>query len=104
MKFTVLEVYEQNGALIVEAETPYGIERMGLSKDSKYLDPETDQPRWHHEVAELLERKYGVIENRQKQVIEDAVVGTEVDTTAWIKPSKEGELQRIRPAKKGARE
>lgn len=55
MKIKILDVYEQNGTLNVKVETPYGIDKFGLSPHQKYLDPETDKPRWMSEVRKLLD-------------------------------------------------
>ena len=79
MEITILGVYEQKGQLRVEVETPYGKENIGLSLESKYLDPETDKPRWKKEVKELLEKKYGSLENRQKKQLSDAA--DDINTT-----------------------
>lgn len=70
MEITILEIYEQNNQLRVRVETPYGVDNLGLSLNKKYLDPETDQPKWKKEVRQLLESKYGTIENRKKKSLE----------------------------------
>lgn len=79
MEITILNVYEQNGQLRVEVETPYGKENIGLSLQSKYLDPETDKPKWKKEIRELLEKKYGSLENRQKKQLSEAT--SDINTT-----------------------
>jgi len=53
-------------------ETPYGVDNLGLGLDKKYLDPETDKPKWMGEVKSLIETKYGSLEQRQKKDLEEA--------------------------------
>jgi hypothetical protein len=60
MKIKILGIYEEKGNLRVEAETPYGIENIGLSLESKYLG-EDGQPKWKKQVEQLLKLKYGEV-------------------------------------------
>ena len=66
MDIKILKVYEQNNTLNVVVESPYGEDRFGLGLNKKYLDPETDQPKWLTEVKRLLEDKYGNVTKRKK--------------------------------------
>ena len=67
MEIKILEIYEQKNQLRIKVETPYGIDNLGLGLKAKYLDPETDEPKWKKEVCDLLNNKYGNLENRQKK-------------------------------------
>ena len=71
MDIKILNVYEQNNQLRVEVETPYGKENIGLNINKKYLDAETDEPKWKSAVKYLLEKKYGTLEERQKKSLSD---------------------------------
>ena len=71
MKIKILEVYEEKNSLRVKVETPYGVENFGLGIHNKYLDPDTEKPKWLKEVRKLLDLKYGKKELRQKvQLVE----------------------------------
>ena len=58
MEFKILRIYELNNLLRIETECAYGKDNLGLSLNSKYLDPVTDKPKYLKEVARLLENKY----------------------------------------------
>ena len=78
MKIKILKVYEQNNVLRVETECKYGRDNLGLGIDKKYLDPETDKPRYLEEVKTLLESKY-LKKLVKKKEVKDSFVGKEID-------------------------
>lgn len=53
-----LELKEVRNELCVIVETPYGVENIGMKLKKKYLDINTDKPKWMSETKELLEYKY----------------------------------------------
>jgi len=57
-EYTVFDVYETQGALVVEIEHEYGKQKIGLSANAKYLGTD-GQPRWKKEVAAKMQKKYG---------------------------------------------
>lgn len=75
MKIKILKIYEQNNILRVETECEYGKDNLGLSLDSKYKDPLTNQPKYLKEVKTLLENKY------QKQMVQKKTI----DKNLWNK-------------------
>ncbi len=58
MKIKILKVIEVNNLIRVYTECEYGKDNLGLSLDSKYLDPVTQKPRYLDEVKKLLTQKY----------------------------------------------
>ncbi len=78
MKIKIVRVYEKNDTLRVETECIYGKDNLGLSLDQKYLDPETDKPRYLKEVKDLLEKKYSKDLVKEKD-IKDKFIGKEID-------------------------
>lgn len=58
MKVKILDVYELNNTLVVEAESEYGKHKMGLGLHQKYLDPVTGKPRWYLEMIDKLKKRY----------------------------------------------
>ena len=83
MKIKILEVYEQNETLTIKVESEYGIDKFGLGLHQKYLDPETNKPKWQIEVRRLLEQKYGSLDNRSKKPLKEAksMLNKEIDLT-----------------------
>ena len=79
MKIKILKVYELNGNLRVETECKYGKDNLGLGLQQKYLDPQTDEPRYIAEVKKLLNAKYGKQESKQV-LIKDKFVGKEIES------------------------
>ena len=73
MEIKILKVYELNNILRVETECPYGKDNFGLSINTKYLDSETEIPKWKLEVKKLLEEKYGLSTKKKKDVFEKDV-------------------------------
>jgi len=57
-EYTVLNVYETQGSLVVEIEHEYGKQKIGLSLNAKYLGND-GQPKWKKEIAEKMQKKYG---------------------------------------------
>ena len=57
-EYTIIDVYETQGHLVVEIEHEYGKQKLGLSLSSKYLSND-GQPRWKKEVAEKMRKSYG---------------------------------------------
>ena len=68
MKIKIIKIYELNGILRIETECKYGKDNLGLSLDSKYLDPITEKPRYLKEVQTLLEKKYNPELAKEKPV------------------------------------
>jgi len=58
MEVKIIKTEELNGLFRVHTECPYGIDNIGLSTETKYLNPYTEEPRWKKEVKDLLEKKY----------------------------------------------
>jgi len=57
-EYTILDVYETQGALVVEVEHEYGKQKLGLSLGAKYIGND-GQPRWKKEVAEKMRKRFG---------------------------------------------
>ena len=57
-EYTVLDVYETQGSLVVEVEHEYGKQKIGLSPDAKYLGND-GQPKWKKEIEAKMQKKYG---------------------------------------------
>jgi hypothetical protein len=72
MDYTINEMYEQGNVLRIVVEHVYGVDNIGLSLDSKKLDPQTDRPRYFTEINNLLQKKYGDV-SRKKVPINDYV-------------------------------
>jgi len=78
MKIRIIKVYEKSGILRIETECQYGKDNLGLSLQSKYLDPVTEKPRYLQEVKSLLEKKYQKELATEKEVDKE-IWDTEVD-------------------------
>ena len=78
MKIKILKIYEVNGILRVETECKYGKDNLGLSLDSRYIEPVTQKPRYLSEIKSLLERKYNKELAKEKEV-EKAMWNKEID-------------------------
>ena len=57
-EYTVTDVYEFQGSLVVEVEHEYGKQKIGLSLDAKYLGND-GQPRWKKEINENMTKRFG---------------------------------------------
>ena len=79
MKVKILRIFELNGILRVHTECIYGKDNLGLSLDSKYLDPTTGKPRYLKEIKMLLEKKYDKELAKEKDIPADDYVGKEID-------------------------
>ncbi len=73
MKIKILKIIEVNNLIRVHTECEYGKDNLGLSLDSKYLDPVTQKPRYLDEVKRLLTQKY------EQQLVQEK----EVDKDTW---------------------
>jgi len=60
MEFKVLDVTEEpeTKRVIVFIETQYGERRVKLPPSSKFLNPDTKQPQWLHDVKAYIEQSY----------------------------------------------
>lgn len=67
MEYKIKDVYEQGDRVVVLVDHRYGEDKLGLGLHTLKLDPETDKPKYLSEVAELLEKKYGVQNRKKKQ-------------------------------------
>jgi len=83
MKIKILKVYEKNDILRVETECAYGLDNLGLSLQTKYLDPVTGKPKYLAEVKKLLLQKYS----------KNLAVETPVDEKTW---GKEVDLDKVK--------
>lgn len=72
LKLKILRVYEQNNSLNIIVETIYGEEKYGLALNKKFIDPETNKPKWMREVRQILEKKYGTAETKIKKDLPEA--------------------------------
>ena len=70
-EFDILEVFEENNQLRVITECKYGKDNIGLNINKKYINPQTEGPRYLEEVEKLLTAKYGT-KNKTKINIEVA--------------------------------
>lgn len=61
-----VEVLEKQNQLRIVVESVYGVDNLGLSIQKKYLDPDTDMPKWISEASKLLERKYNKSVDKNK--------------------------------------
>ena len=59
MELKIKKIEEKGGALRIHTECKYGEDNLGLNLSQKYLDPDTEKPRWESEVKTLIESKYG---------------------------------------------
>ncbi len=59
MEVKIKKIEEKSGLLRIHTECKYGEDNLGLSLKQKYLNSETEKPKWENEVKELLEKKYG---------------------------------------------
>ena len=82
-EYTILDVYETQGALVVEVEHEYGKQKMGLSLNAKYLGND-GQPKWKKEVESKLQRKFGN-RNADKSLPKTPAYEEEVGKTHKIK-------------------
>lgn len=73
MDVKINKVYELNQQLRVEVEHIYGVDNLGLSLQSKKINPFTDKPRWYEEVHELLKKKYAPLTKAPVDVAHEAV-------------------------------
>lgn len=59
IEFTILDIKEIGNTLQITVETEYGIKKMGLSVNKKYLNTKTGKPQFLGELKRKLESMYG---------------------------------------------
>jgi hypothetical protein len=73
MEYTIEDIEEVNGSLVVTVDHAFGTSKFGFSLESRKLDPKTDEPRFLSLVEKHLELKFGDNNRRPKKMFNEYI-------------------------------